>query len=257
MSSVFCWIGHTAIVLWEKLRHAVIIRSSNTTEELYYRNRRWNAISWGCGSHHCLPALPRERQKLCSFRFVQIQGNTDILFPWSNKKGNVSKQQKYLAHCEFIPPAQQCRQHARSSPKTWQREFVLHPYCIYQTARASPLEILSPLMSLGRTGKLPREAHAGFILAPCGLQHFADASYTTLTLICLPFCNAAWALSICVVNPVCLPCYPSGAGRCHLLYFSDHKYFSRVPEEQPFYRYFTNISYFCFIQTPHPCIISV
>lgn len=73
----------------------------------------------------------------------------------------------------------------------------------------------------------------------------------------LPFCNAAWALSICVVKPVCLACYPSGAGRCHPLYFSDHKYFSRVPEEQPFYRYFTNISYFYFIQTPHPCSISI
>lgn len=184
-------------------------------------------------------------------------------FPWLNQKRNISKEkQKDLANplprCEFIPPTQQCRQHAKTSPKTWQRGFLLHPCCICQTDCPSPFEIPSPQMSQGRIGKAPREAHAGFILAPCGPQHFTDASHAALTLIhCHPsatlpvFCpSVLWIL--CVYHVI-------------LVKLEDAIfYISKITDTFPvslknwlLYRYFANISYFCLLWTLHPCITKI
>lgn len=86
------------------------------------------------------------------------------------------------AHCEFTVPAQQCGQRAQTSPQSW-HTALLHPSRACQTACPPPFEIPSPQMSWGRTGKVPREAHAGFILAPCVVQHLTDAIHTALALI--------------------------------------------------------------------------
>lgn len=58
-----------------------------------------------------------------------------------------------------------------------------HPCSVCQAACPSPFEIPSPQMSQARTGMVPREAHAGFILAPCGPQRFANANRGAVTPI--------------------------------------------------------------------------
>lgn len=153
------------------------------------------------------------------------------------------------AHCEFTAPAQQCGQRVQTSPQSW-HTALLHPSHACQTACPSPFEIPSPQMSWGRTGKVPREAHAGFILAPCVAQHLTDAIHTALALIC------------CHPSQRCLLC-PSvlwilGAFHVILVPFF---YISKITNTFPvlsnnwlFYRYFTNINCFCITWTCHPCI---
>lgn len=146
--------------------------------------------------------------------------------PRSYQKRNTSKgQQRALGTpCLAVSssPSQQGQQHAGPSPKAWHRGSLLHPRSVCQAACPSPSEMPSPQMSQARIGMAPREARAGFILAPCGPQHCAAASHGAGTLIC---CHPAPTLPICALNPGGSPPYCSEAGSCWLLYFSC------VPEE--------------------------
>lgn len=108
-------------------------------------------------------------------------------FPQLNQKRNISKEeQKALATpCLAASPSPSAAVPAARTALTrgLAQRLSLHPCSLCQAACPSPFEIPSPQMSQARIGTAPREAHAGFILAPCGPQHFADASHGTVTLI--------------------------------------------------------------------------
>lgn len=198
------------------------------------------------------------RFRICANTRKQVHS-----LPRSIQKRNICKeQQKDLAnplpHWAFIPPTQQRRQHMQTSPKAWQSGFRLRPRCVCQTACPSPFEIPSPQMSQGRIGKAPREAHAGFILAPCGPRHFTDASRAALALTrCRPsaklpgFCPSVLGI-LCVYHIIIAKLEDT------IFYISEiTNTFPASLRNWLFYRYFTNFSYFCFIWTLHPCITAI
>lgn len=108
-------------------------------------------------------------------------------FPPLNQKRNISKEeQKALASpCLAVSSSPSAAVPAARTALTrgLAQRLSLHPCSVCQAACPSPFEIPSPQMAQARIGTAPREAHAGFILAPCGPQHLADAKRGTVALI--------------------------------------------------------------------------